>query len=115
MEVPFDMARAMDGYLTTPEGRPGRYVWGLDVIAREVMRVGATIVWGQPVISTIACYCADRRQIVLAPWLHWVYGPQLKTIITHELGHAVVGMNDLLVQPWQRQHFGELLLPAWVA
>lgn len=103
-----DMSLALSGYLRSPSGKL-RYIRGLDTIMADAVSAQAHLLWYAS--GHIACCDWRRRVILLDPWLwrHKVWVVRL--VVSHELGHCVVGPNDARVRLWQEQRYGDLIHP----
>jgi len=112
-EIDLDlMAR---GWWRSPDGRHIRVIYGLDVVARDILSVGGTAVWGVPIRGAISCVYLWQRLIVVAPRLYAHQPWYCRLVWSHELGHLLVGRSEERVMCWQRGRYGDMVTPVWVA
>jgi hypothetical protein len=110
-----DLDHAADGHLVAADGRLN-FVHGLDVIARDTIRAGVRIVWGQTPNGEPACSYLRSRVIVLSPALYDEEPIELKTSWSHELAHCVCGTrSERETWFWQLKHYGEWISEPWAA
>lgn len=106
--VESDVELIADGYLWPPGGRPRR-VTGLEAIGEELIRDGIRVSWGDA-LGRLAVSYLLRLEIVLAPRLVRCAPEVIRDVLTHELGHCVLGTAACeKVRAWQEEEWGELL------
>jgi hypothetical protein len=109
-----DLELASAGYLKSVDGRLN-WVRDLDVLARDTVAVGVSVLWVMRATSHTGWYCYDTRTIWLAPWLFYAPAPLVKDVWSHELAHVVVGPEDEAARRWQYRVYRDVVLPAWLA
>lgn len=114
--TPLDLTWLLLGYLWSADGTKITYVHGLEQIAYDIERFGASVWWADE-REPRAAYCRWReRRIVLAPWLHQADGWYVRYVLSEELAHSVVGPDEQRARLWQTERYGELVTaPAWMA
>lgn len=78
----------------------------------NILLADAEVYWADERESR-AGYCRWReRCIVLAPWLWQVRPWVLKSVLAHELAHALVGPSQERARQWQTMVYGDELARA---
>jgi hypothetical protein len=106
-----DVALASMGYLRGPDGRL-RHVPGLDQIARDTLRLGVDVAWGQPDRGEVGSARLWSGLIILAPRTFDGPGWALRDLWSHELAHCTTGsVSCARARAVQELVYGELLEP----
>jgi predicted SprT family Zn-dependent metalloprotease len=105
---PIDLRLAAEGYLRALDGRT-RHIPGLDQIAQHIVREQVRVVWNPGLEGRPARTRLWLREIELAPSVYDQSGAIVRDVLTHELGHCVVGRDCERAREWQQGRYGHIL------
>lgn len=106
--APLDLRLAAEGYLRAEDGRT-RHIPGLDQIARDIVREQIRVLWNPGLETRPARTRLWRREIELSPTVFDHSGAIVRDVLTHELGHCVVGRDCERAREWQQCRYGHIL------
>jgi hypothetical protein len=115
LTIPVDMELARAGLLELPDGRLLSVV-ELERIAADIDHYTVRMLWADVPDNKLGHCHRESRTILIDPEIWTLSCWDIRAVITHELGHVVVGSDDQEVRAWQIRRYGDLVIePMWVA
>jgi hypothetical protein len=108
--APVDMTLLRTGLLMLPDGHLLCGIDGLERIAADIDRFRVTMLWADVPHGQLGLCHRESRTLLIDPEIWTLSYWEIRAVITHELGHVIVGPDDDDVIAWQIYRYGDLVL-----